>query len=138
MTRRLAIRYTLFLADGTEVENNRWEAPLIYTEGSGELLPALDRALRDLAPGQTRLVEVCADDAYGQYSPDALHTVSLFNLPAEARHVGVMMTVGDERDSYRPARVHAIEGEQAILDLNHPLAGKDLVFEVTILEALEE
>lgn len=134
MPRRLAIRYTLTLADGTEVENNHWEAPLVYTEGSGELLPALDEALHGLTSGQTQRVELAADQAYGPRLPDAFQCVSLFNLPAEARHEGATLTVGDDNGGYHTARVHVVEGEHATLDLNHPLAGEALVFEVTILE----
>lgn len=134
MPRRLAIRYTLSLADGTEVENNLWEAPLVYTEGSGELLPALDEAIHGLPVGQTQRVELSADQAYGPHLPEALQQVSLFNLPAESRHQGAQLTVGDDNGGYHTARVHAIEGELATLDLNHPLAGETLVFEVTVVE----
>jgi len=137
MVRRLAIRYTLHLADGTEVENNHWEAPLIYTEGSGELLPALDEAIHGLAVGGKQRVELGAGQAYGPVIPDAFQQVSLFSLPPEARQVGAMLTVGDDDGGFHSARVHAVDGEMATLDLNHPLAGKALVFEVEVLEAEE-
>ncbi|MCC5811736.1 MAG: FKBP-type peptidyl-prolyl cis-trans isomerase [Ectothiorhodospiraceae bacterium] len=138
MSRRLAIRYTLYLSDGTEVENNLWEAPLVYREGSGELLPALDEALRGIQPGTTQRVELSAEQAYGPRDEDALQTVSLFELPTETRHEGAMLTVGDDAGHYLQARVVKIEGEYATLDLNHPLAGQDLVFEVDVLEAEDD
>lgn len=138
MSRLIAIRYTLYLSDGIEVENNHWEAPLVYREGTGELLPALDEALQGAAPGSHHRVELTADQAYGPHVADATQAVSLFELPAESRHEGAMLTVGDEAGHYQQARVIRVEGEYATLDLNHPLAGQDLVFEVDVLEVEDD
>ena len=133
--RQLAIRYSLRLADGVEVENNHWEEPLVYTEGSGELLPALDRALRGLAVGETRRVELSPTQAYGPRDEELVQQVSLFELPPEARVEGAVLSVGDEAESFRQARVARIDGEHALLDLNHPLAGEALVFDVVVVDA---
>ena len=133
----ISIEYTLTLDDGSTADTNVGGDPLVYVQGGGQILPALETALAGMAVDQTRQVKLEAEEGYGPVNPDAFQEVEAQVIPEDAREVGAQLVAQDASGRQRPVKVHAVEGEKITLDLNHPLAGQNLTFDVKIL-AIEE
>mgnify|MGYP001821442395 FL=1 len=129
----VGIEYTLKLEDGTTVDSNVGGSPLTFTQGSGEILPALDEALLGAKVGDTQEVQLTAENGYGPVNPAAFQEVPLDKLPEDARVAGTMLMAGGPDGQEHPVRVHEVKEETAVLDFNHPLAGKTLNFDIKIL-----
>jgi len=129
----VSIEYTLKLDDGTTVDTNVGEDPLTYTQGSSEILPALEKALLGHAVGDTREVTLTAEEGYGPINTEAFQEVELDMVPEDARTVGMMLVATDPEGQQQPIKVHEVREETIISDFNHPLAGEALNFEIKIL-----
>lgn len=131
---KVSLEYTVFLDDGTQVDTNVGEDPLIFVLGSNQLFPALENALLTLNVGDTKQVVLKAEEAYGPVIPDAFREVELETLPSTYRYEGAVLGVQDPNGGVYPIRVHAIKEQKAVLDFNHPLAGRSLRFHVKIVD----
>jgi FKBP-type peptidyl-prolyl cis-trans isomerase SlyD len=129
----VSIEYTLHLDDGTKVDSNVGEEPLVYEHGRQQILPALERALTGLKENDTKEVHLTTDEGYGPSDPDKFKSVELEAIPHEGRQVGTILTARDEDGNEQNVRVHSVGDDEAVLDFNHLLAGKDLRFSVRIL-----
>lgn len=127
---RVTPEYTLTLPDRTPVESNVGQAPLTFIQGSHHLVPGLERAINDMKAGESKRVEVPAEQAYGAYDPAARLTVLRRKVPSGVKVGDVLARPLDRR----PMRVLELTADSVVLDTNHPLAGKDLIFEVKILK----
>jgi FKBP-type peptidyl-prolyl cis-trans isomerase 2 len=130
----VGIEYTLTLEDGTKVDSNVGGETLSFEQGSGQIIPGLDKELIGMRVGEAKSVTVSADEGYGPVDPAAFTEVPVSELPEEAREPGTALMARDAQGRVQRLRVDRIEGEKATLDFNHPLAGKTLVFDVKILE----
>lgn len=130
--KQVSIEYTLTLTDGTEVDTNVGGEPLVYTQGGGQILPALEEALAGLATDDTKKVSLSAEDGYGAVDPGLFREVEPTLVPEEARQVGALLMAGGDDGPRHPVRVHEVKEEAIVLDFNHPLAGQALVFEVKV------
>lgn len=131
--RKVAIEYTLTLADGSLVDTNRGQEPLTYHHGRGEILPALEHELEGLAPEQGKQVVLPPEKGYGRVDPDLFQEVEAEMVPQEARAPGTPLVARDREGQERRLRVHEVKGDRVVLDFNHPLAGETLHFEVRVL-----
>jgi FKBP-type peptidyl-prolyl cis-trans isomerase SlyD len=127
------IEYTLRDEAGTLITSTAQQGPVSYTQGQGELLPALERALLGLTAGHQTRVVVPPEDAFGAVDPAAEAEVDKAKLPAEALRVGATVMAKDPWGQSRPVRVKAVRERTVLLDYNHPLAGKTLTFDVRVL-----
>ncbi len=127
--------YTLRLDDGEEIDAAGSDDPLVYLHGAGNIIPGLEQALEGLNVGDAKSVRVKAADAYGDMDPDAYEEVSLDFFPAEMEvEEGMSIDLFDESTGETiEAYVSELTEDSAILDMNHPLAGEDLNFDVTIV-----
>lgn len=126
----VTLEYTLSLPDKTQVESNVGKPPLTFVQGSHHLVPGLERAINGMRAGQSKRVEVPAEQAYGAYDPAARLTVPRQKVPPTVK-VGDVLTRSSDR---RPMKVIELTGDSVVLDTNHPLAGKDLIFDIKILK----
>ena len=129
---KISLEYSVFLADGTQIDSNVGDAPLVFVLGSHQVFPALEEALLGLQEGDTKQILLKADQAYGPVVPDAFREVDLENVPASHRYEGAVLGVQDPQGGVFPIRVHQIKDKRAVLDFNHPLAGKDLRFDIKV------
>jgi FKBP-type peptidyl-prolyl cis-trans isomerase SlyD len=132
--KKISIEYTLALDDGKQADSNVGEPPLVYEHGANQILPALERALAGLAAGDTKHVTIPPKDAYGDVDPTRVKQVAIEEIPEAARKVDAVLVGVDERGNQMPVRVQKIDAEKVTLDLNHPLAGRTLTFDVKILK----
>lgn len=127
------VHYTGKLADGTQFDTSEGRDPLAFTVGGGQVIPGFERAVIGLAAGDTITVNIEHEDAYGPRQEQLSHTVSRDDFATEPFVGGEVNLVSPEGDEI-PGRIVAIEGDEVILDFNHPLAGKKLAFEITLVE----
>jgi len=130
---QVSIEYTLTLDGGEVADTNVGGSPLKYEQGSGQILPALESELLGLAVGATKEVDLSAEQGYGPVNTELYDTVEAAQIPEDARTVGAMLVAQAPNGEQRPVRVHEVKGEEIVLDLNHPLAGKALHFAVKII-----
>ena len=133
---RVFLEYSVFLEDGTQVDSNVGETPLSLVVGDHQIFPLLEEALLGRSVGQSFKLTLEADDAYGPVVAEAFREVDLDYVPKAFRYEGAILGVQDPEGGVFPIRVHQVRSETAILDFNHPLAGKPLQFEIRITDAL--
>ncbi|MCB1081184.1 MAG: FKBP-type peptidyl-prolyl cis-trans isomerase [Chlamydiia bacterium] len=132
--KQVAIEYSVFLDDNTKIDSNVGKDPLIFLFGAHQILPALEEALRGLDVGDNREITLPPKDAYGDVNPGAYKRVEAKLIPEDLRFEGALLVVSDEQFGEMLIRVESLEGDQIILDFNHPLAGKTLKFDVTVID----
>lgn len=116
--------------DGEEVESNLLE----YLHGHGNIIPGLEKGLLGMQEGERKQVLVAAKDAYGEFDPTLILKVNRESFPQDFEiRLGEPMNLRDASGNVFSAVATAISDESVELDLNHPMAGKDLTFQVTIL-----
>ena len=131
--RTVSIEYTLKLDDGTVADTNVGGEPLVYTQGNGQILPSLERELEGMAAEETRSVQISAADGYGEVNEELFQEVPPDKVPEEAHEVGKILYGQGPGGQQFPVRVHEIREEVIVLDLNHPLAGQALNFDIRII-----
>jgi len=128
------IDYTLKDDAGAVLDSTKDREPLSYTHGKEEILAGLERELTGLHVGDEKKVTLKPEDAYGAVNPDAKTDVRKEMLPAGALVVGTRLMARNPAGATRQVMVKEIKDKTVTLDMNHPLAGKTLVFEVKIVE----
>jgi len=132
--KQVAIEYSVFSDDNTQIDTNIGKDPLVFLFGSHQILPALEEALRGLEVGDSKKVTLNPDSAYGDINPQAYKKVEAKLIPEDLRFEGALLVVSDEQFGEMLIRVDSLDGEQVVLDFNHPLAGKTLKFDVKVLD----
>ena len=132
--KQVAIEYSVFLEDKTKVDSNVGQDPLTFLFGKQQILPALEEHLRGLNVGDTKQVTLQPEQAYGSVNPEAFKEIDASLIPEDLRYEGALLVVNDEHFGEMLIRIDSLAREKAILDFNHPLAGKTLTFDVKILD----
>ena len=129
----VTLHYTLRDPAGRVLDMSQGDAPISYLEGAGQIIDGLEEPLRGVAAGTKQQVQVPAAKAYGLHDPAQVHKVNRTLLPVEGE-----VRVGDrfrtDVDHLAPVvTVVGLEGDDVLLDANHPLAGVDLTFDVEVV-----
>jgi len=133
---RVKIHYKLSV-DGELVDSSEQREPLAYVQGEGQIIAGLESHLVGLGTGDVTRVEVPPEEAYGLRNEDAIQTVPRDAFEdSTALEVGKMIKGTTLEGQSFSATVQKIGDDQVTLDLNHPLAGRTLGFEVEILEVI--
>ena len=106
----------------------------LFDQGAGMIITGLEARLEGLKTGDSKKVEIPAEEAYGTINPEGFQEVPKDKIPTDAHAVGTTLQVKTEDGKTLPLRIHEIKEETVIVDFNHPLAGKDLTFDVKILD----
>jgi FKBP-type peptidyl-prolyl cis-trans isomerase SlyD len=130
----VSLEYTLTSEDGQFTESNKGKEPLRYVDGRDDIIPGLEKALEGLPAGAEKKVTVKPADGYGEVDPKGFHEVPKESVPADALKVGATLMAQDAQGQQFPVRVHEIKESTVVMDMNHPLAGKTLIFDVKILD----
>jgi FKBP-type peptidyl-prolyl cis-trans isomerase SlyD len=129
----VSMDYTLNV-DGQVVDFSDKDEPLEYIQGHGQIIPGLEQAMEGMEVGQSKEVNVPAQDAYGEVDPNAMVEVSKTDFPPNVPiEIGTPLQVRNMDGQVLDARIASITGDRVHLDFNHPLAGKDLLFNVTVV-----
>jgi FKBP-type peptidyl-prolyl cis-trans isomerase SlyD len=129
----VAIAYTLKDDEGNVLDESEASEPLFYLHGHDQILPALEAALEDRSVGYSTNLSVAAEEGYGPYEPERVLTLpkERFPFPVE---VGQVLHAEMENGQKVPFQVISLGEKDVTLDGNHPLAGKNLHFSVTVVE----
>ena len=131
------VHYTGRLDDGTVFDTSANGEPLQFTIGSGQIIPGFEQAVVGMNPGESKTVKIPAEDAYGQRREDLIIEVEKSQLPE-----GLKPEVGLQLQSRQPdgrivvLTIADVTESHVTLDANHPLAGKDLTFEIQLVEII--
>lgn len=129
----VGIDYTLRIEDGEVIDSSEGRGPLEFIQGRGQIIPGLERALYGMALGDEKQVVVAPDDAYGEFDSELLESLPRSAFPADMdleEGMGLRMRTQDGRTVV--VYVRDANDENVTVDLNHPLAGKTLHFDVRI------
>jgi FKBP-type peptidyl-prolyl cis-trans isomerase SlyD len=117
--------------DSTDFENG---GPIEFIQGRGHIIPGLESELYGMRIGEARQVAVEPAQAYGDIDPDAYVTLKREDFPQSmAPEMGMIFEMSEPDGDPLLARVIGIEGDEIEVDMNHPLAGKDLLFDVKVV-----
>jgi len=136
--RVVSIHYTLTAADGELIDRSAEGEPLVYLHGAGNLIPGLESELTGKGAGDALKVVVAPEQGYGMPSDDLVQRV-----PREAfggvedLQAGMRFEATDQQGNAHPVVIQEIEGDEVVVNGNHPLAGHTLHFDVTIAEVRE-
>jgi FKBP-type peptidyl-prolyl cis-trans isomerase SlyD len=130
----IGFHYTLTDTEGNTIDSSRESSPLLFLEGASQIIPGLESEILPLDVGERKKVEVKSGDAYGEVIDDLKVTVKKDQFPEDATlNIGDQFQVTNEAGA--PVfSIVAIEGNDVHVDGNHPMAGKDLVFDVEVIE----
>jgi len=128
------IHYTGRLADETVFDSSEGREPLSFTLGSGEVIPGFEEAVRAMEVGQEKTTTIPADQAYGPHREDLLVAFPKAKLPDDLEPaVGQQLQMEGSDGQAHVVAVAEVGKEEVVLDANHPLAGKDLTFDLTLV-----
>jgi FKBP-type peptidyl-prolyl cis-trans isomerase SlyD len=130
----VSLQYTLSGEDGKTIESNKGKEPLKYTHGQHQIVPGLEREIAGMKVGGEKHVKVKPEDGYGPVNPNAFQEVPKQQVPPEGLKVGTLLAAKGPQGQVVPVRIHEIKDKTVVVDLNHPMAGKTLVFDVKVLD----
>jgi FKBP-type peptidyl-prolyl cis-trans isomerase 2 len=133
---QVKVHYIGTLNDGNEFDNSYKRGDTLeFTAGSGQMIKGFDDAVMGMEIGDKKTVNIPSSDAYGEHDPNGLVAVSKENFPENFDVTpGEMIQGRSESGQPMNALVVEINENDVILDLNHPLAGQDLNFEIELVE----
>jgi FKBP-type peptidyl-prolyl cis-trans isomerase SlyD len=130
---KVELEYTLTDDGGKVLDSNKGRKPLTYTQGERQIVPGLEKALDGMHVGEEKKVTVTPADGYGEVNPNAVTEVPKEKIPADALKVGTELVGKDQSGAIKYVRVKEIKEKTVVIDMNHPLAGKTLYFDVKVL-----
>jgi peptidylprolyl isomerase len=129
------VHYTGTLEDGTVFDSSKERDPLQFTLGKGQLIKGFEEAVIGMSVGETKSVRIPSDEAYGSHREDLLLKFNKSDFPPDIEPKGglvINLVSPDGRNLL--ATITEISGDSVTLDANHPLAGKDLTFNIDLVE----
>lgn len=132
------VDYTGKLLDGTEFDSSVDRGPLEFTIDSGQLIPRFEQAVIGMKAGESKTITIPAEEAYGPRYEELVFEVDRSQFSDDAK-----LEVGSVINFYSPALgglkavVLAVSELTVMLDCNHPLAGRDLVFDIELIEIVD-
>ncbi len=132
---KVKVHYHGKLADGTMFDSSAGRTPLQFEVGSGQMIRGFDEGVVDMTIGEKKTIAIPPENAYGHRDPDNIIEFPLLNFPQEMKpHIGMQLNMRDKNGHTFPVVISEINGENALLDANHPLAGKELIFDIEIID----
>lgn len=129
------VHYTGTLQGGEVFDTSREREPLEFTLGQGQLIPGFEKAVIGMSVGDTTTAEIPSAEAYGEKNPEMEVQIQKDQLPEGMEpQVGMQLQLNQPNGQAIPVQVTKIEGEEVTIDANHPLAGKDLKFDIELVE----
>ena len=130
----VSLEYTLKSPDGKVLETSKGKEPLKYIHGQKMMIPGLERELTGMKVGAEKHVTVKPEDAYGKIDPKAVQEIPKEKIPANALKVGAVLAARSPEGMVVPMTIREIKEKTVVMDLNHPMAGKTLVFDVKVVD----
>lgn len=129
------VHYRGTLANGHEFDSSHERDPIKFTIGEGNLIAQFEEAVVGMAVGEAKSFTIAADDAYGEHRAELVKRIEREQIPPEVNlALGGQLQARQQDGSELVVTVVDLDPEYVTLDANHPLAGKDITFEVTLVD----
>ena len=129
------IHYTGTLGDGTKFDSSIGRDPLEFQIGASQIIPGLEAEVVGMTAGDIKTINIAADNAYGPHHPEGLQQIPRDQLPANLELAeGIQLEAQSEKGERMMLTVVELTDDTVTLDANHPLAGKDLTFDIELIE----
>lgn len=130
----VSLEYTLRVA-GEVLDTSVGDEPIQFIQGRGHIIPGLEKALYGMKSGDEKEVILQPEDGYGPYDPEARMSIDRNKVSDDAElALDEEIEIEDEDGNLSLARIVEIDGDQLVLDFNHPLAGRELTFTVAVVD----
>jgi peptidylprolyl isomerase len=133
------VHYTGKLTSGEQFDSSQGRDPLEFTVGAGQMIKGFDAALPGMSVGQKKTIEISFEDAYGPRSEEDIIPFPIENVPPDMKlEVGMMLSLSNAQGQPVQVVILEIREDVVLLDANHFLAGKDLVFDIELVTIGDE
>ena len=132
---KVKVHYTGKLDDGSVFDSSEGGAPLEFTLGQGQVIAGFDQGVVGMEPGDSKTLNIPVDQAYGPHHPDRTFEVDRSDLPPDMSiELGMRLQGNQQGGTAVEVTVVEIDDSKVKMDANHPLAGKDLTFDIQLVE----
>ena len=132
---KIKVEYTGTFEDGTVFDSSEGRQPLEFEVGAGKIIKGFDNAVIGMKKDQKKEIKISPKDAYGDHNPQLVKKVPRDKLPQEQEpKPGMMLALGLPDGRKLPAMITNVDEKEITIDLNHPLAGKTLIFKIKVIE----
>ena len=132
---RVQVHYTGKLQSGEVFDSSQGREPLDLTIGEGKIIPGFEQALLGMQTGDKKSFDLTHDQAFGERKDELVHVIQKEQIPSDIKlEIGMQLALEGQQKEPIPAQVVDISESTVTLDTNHPLAGKDINFEVDVVE----
>lgn len=136
---KVKVHYHGKLTSGETFDSSQGREPLEFEVGSGMVIKGFDDGVTGMAVGEKKTVTIPANEAYGPANPDMIIDVPKDRFPQDMElEIGMPLGMSDGQGNNYQVVVTEIKEESILLDANHPLAGKDLVFDLELVDIVEK
>ncbi len=131
---KVKVQYTGKLEDGTIFDKSKEAEPLEFTMGGGEIISGFEKAVEGMKLNEEKQAKIKAKDAYGERNEDLIRRFARSSLPPDFKpEKGMVIQLQDASARQILGRIIDVAEEDIAIDLNHPLAGKDLIFDINVV-----
>lgn len=132
------VHYKGKLNSGEQFDSSEGREPLEFTVGAGQMIAGFDAAIPGMIVGEKKTISIAPEHAYGEKNKEAIIEFPKSNIPADMKlEPGMKLQLRNESGQPIPVVVTEVKDEIVILDANHELAGKDLIFDIELVEISE-
>ena len=131
---KVSVEYEGRLKDGEVFDSNKGKEPLEFEVGSGSIIKGFDEGMIGMQKGEEKTIDIPSDDAYGVHRPELVQKIPKEKFNGPEPKEGMMIAISTPEGKQFPAKIVAVDEKEVTLDINHPLAGKDLSFSVKVLD----
>jgi FKBP-type peptidyl-prolyl cis-trans isomerase 2 len=129
------VHYTGKLTSGEQFDSSAGREPLEFTVGAGQMIKGFDAAMPGMTLGEKKTINIPAADAYGERTEEAIIQFPKENVPADMKlEAGMQLTLSNQAGQPIPVVVVEVLEDVIVLDANHFLAGKELIFDIELVE----
>jgi len=133
---KVKVEYTGTFDDGTVFDSSEKHGkPLEFTAGEGKVIKGFDNAVIGMEKGEEKEIKISPQDAYGEHKPELIKKIPRDKIPKEPEpKPGMMLAVNTPDGKQFPALIKEVNDKEVTIDLNHPLAGKNLNFKFKLVD----
>ncbi len=132
---QVKVHYHGRLNDGTTFDSSEGRPPLQFEVGAGQVIKGFDDGVLGMKEGDKKTIHIPVQEAYGEKSPDMVIEFPRDQFPPDMKpEVGMQLNLRGQDGRNFPVVISDVQDEVVVLDGNHPLAGKDLIFDIEMVE----
>lgn len=129
------VHYKGKLTSGEQFDSSEGREPLAFTVGAGQMIKGFDDAIPGMEPGEKKTITIAPENAYGEKNNEAIIEFPKSNIPEDMKlETGMKLQLQNQAGQPIPVTVTEIKDDVVVLDANHELAGKELIFDIELVE----